>query len=109
MVVPLDSKVVSALTAAAPDLLPTTIRPERYKHLGAPVSTVGRPVVLITSEDIDAEVVYRLVKVVFDGMERFKRIHPALRRLEPESMLRDGLATPLHEGARKYVLESGLM
>ena len=36
-------------------------------------------------------------------------LYPALRHLEPRRMLRDGLSAPLHDGAKRYFSERGLL
>ena len=54
-----------------------------------------------------ADTVYNVVKAVFENFEEFKKLHPALANLKPESMIKDGLSAPLHEGAVKYYKEKG--
>ena len=44
---------------------------------------------------------------MFDNFDEFKRLHPALANLRPESMIRNGLSAPLHEGALRYYREKG--
>jgi uncharacterized protein len=44
---------------------------------------------------------------VFDNFEEFKKLHPALANLSPQSMVKDGLSAPLHEGAARYYKEKG--
>jgi hypothetical protein len=51
--------------------------------------------------------VYAVVKAVFDNLEEFKKLHPALAMLNPQSMVKDGLSAPLHDGASKYYREKG--
>ena len=53
------------------------------------------------------DTVYAVVKAVFDNFDEFKKLHPALANLKPESMVKDGLSAPLHEGAAKYYREKG--
>ena len=62
---------------------------------------------LVASESADPERVYALVAALFDNFERFTSFHPAYSLLEPESMIRDGLSAPLHEGAQRYYRERG--
>jgi TRAP-type uncharacterized transport system substrate-binding protein len=45
---------------------------------------------------------------VFESLEEFKALHPALQGLEKEGMVKDGLPAPLHEGAKRYFKEAGL-
>ena len=53
-------------------------------------------------------VVYVVVKTVFDNLDEFKKLHPALANLKPEDMIKNGLSAPLHEGALvRYYKEKG--
>lgn len=71
------------------------------------IRTFGVRATLVTSADIDPERVYRLVAGVFDNLQRFKAYHPAFGMLTPESMIKEGLTAPLHEGALRYYREQG--
>ena len=62
---------------------------------------------LSTSAKADPEVVYQLVKSVFDNLDRFKRLHPAFADLKEADMIKVGLSAPLHEGAARYYKERG--
>jgi TRAP-type uncharacterized transport system substrate-binding protein len=53
------------------------------------------------------EVVYEVVKAVFDNFDRFKKLHPAFESLKEQDMLTAGLSAPLHPGAEKYYKERG--
>ncbi|MDA7420293.1 TAXI family TRAP transporter solute-binding subunit, partial [Tritonibacter multivorans] len=55
------------------------------------------------------EVVYVLVKSIFENFDDFKKLHPAFGRLTQEEMVKDGLSAPLHPGAVKYYKEQGWM
>jgi TRAP transporter TAXI family solute receptor len=72
------------------------------------VSTFGVKATFVTSAKIPEEVVYAIVKEVFDNFEQFKKLHPAYAVLTKENML-EGLSAPLHPGALKYYREVGLM
>ena len=49
----------------------------------------------------------KLVKSVFDNLDRFKRLHPAFADLKEADMIKVGLSAPLHEGAARYYKERG--
>ncbi|MDR2825854.1 MAG: C4-dicarboxylate ABC transporter substrate-binding protein, partial [Deltaproteobacteria bacterium] len=51
---------------------------------------------------------YQIVKAVFENLEEFKKLHPALADLTPQNML-DGNSVSYHPGAIKYFKEKGLM
>lgn len=72
------------------------------------VESVGVVTTFVTSADVDPEVVYSVVKEVFSQIESFKALHPALAHLTPEGMLQ-GLSAPLHDGAKRYYAEAGLL
>ena len=78
-----------------------------YKGNDQPTPSIGGKAVLSTSAKADPEVVYQLVKSVFENIERFQRLHPAFKDLKPEEMIEVGLSAPLHEGAERYYKERG--
>jgi TRAP-type uncharacterized transport system substrate-binding protein len=45
---------------------------------------------------------------VFESLDDFKALHSALQGLDKESMVKEGLPAPLHEGAKRYFKEAGL-
>ncbi|WGW03731.1 TAXI family TRAP transporter solute-binding subunit [Tropicibacter oceani] len=71
------------------------------------VQTFGVKATFVTSSDVDDEVVYTVVKAVFDNFDRFKGLHPAFATLQEADMIADGLSAPLHPGAEKYYRERG--
>jgi len=74
----------------------------------SPVSSVGVVTTFVTSKKVDADVVYAITKELFDNLDEFKKLHPAFSRLTRKGMLK-GLTAPLHEGAKKYYKEAGLI
>lgn len=73
------------------------------------VETFGVLATFITSADAPDDMVYEVVKSVFDNFDRFKGLHPAFANLKEENMIKDGLSAPLHPGAVKYYKERGWM
>ncbi|UCE53261.1 MAG: TAXI family TRAP transporter solute-binding subunit [Desulfobacterales bacterium] len=72
------------------------------------VPTFGVKATFVTSIKVPENVVYAIVKEVFDNFEAFKKLHPAYGGLTKKNML-EGLSAPLHPGAVKYYKEAGLM
>ncbi len=79
-----------------------------YKGVDKPVPTFGVKAVLVTSTDVSDKAVYTLVKAILENFEDFKKLHPAYSNITKKSLL-DGLSAPLHEGAKKYYKEAGLL
>ncbi|MCP5075777.1 MAG: TAXI family TRAP transporter solute-binding subunit [Rhodobacteraceae bacterium] len=75
----------------------------------ADVTTFGVGATFVTSADVPEDVVYIVVKAVFENFDQFKKLHPAFANLKPEEMIADGLSAPLHAGAVKYYKEQGWM
>lgn len=72
------------------------------------VKTVGMLATLVTSAKVADDVVYAVTREIFENLDEFKKLHPALAGLTREGML-EGLTAPLHPGAEKYFKEAGLM
>jgi TRAP transporter TAXI family solute receptor len=73
----------------------------------APVATIGVRATLITSEEMDEEIVYIIVRTMFENLDRLKKTHPSFALLTPARMYTDSLTAPLHRGAIKYYREKG--
>ncbi len=73
-----------------------------------PIRTVGVKAILFSDADTDEDVVYHMVKEVFENFDLFKKQHPAFAGLTPEK-LTTKLVVPLHPGAERYFKEAGLL
>ncbi|WP_067867715.1 TAXI family TRAP transporter solute-binding subunit [Neptuniibacter marinus] len=80
-----------------------------YNGNDADTTTFGVGATFVSSTKADPEVIYQVVKSVFDNFDRFKRLHPAFANLDPAKMIKNGLSAPLHEGAVRYYKERGWM
>jgi uncharacterized protein len=73
------------------------------------VKTFGVGATFVSSTQVDNNVIYAVTQSVFDNFNEFKRLHPAFSGLKKEEMVKDGLTAPLHDGAKKYFTEVGLL
>ncbi len=71
------------------------------------IETIGVKATLVTSKNVNKDIVYAVTKEVFENLEDFKSIHPAYQVLTKENMLK-GLSAPIHKGALRYYKEAGL-
>ncbi len=71
------------------------------------VETFGLLETVVTTEDLDEEAVYLLVKSVFENLDWLRSLHSAFSLLAPTDMHSRGLSVPLHPGALKYYREQG--
>ncbi len=105
--VPITGPAIDKLLAEKTYYTKAEIPGGLYRGNDQPTPSIGGKAVLSTTAKVDAEVVYQLVKAVFDNIERFRRLHPAFADLKPEEMIKAGLTAPLHEGAERYYKERG--
>jgi len=80
-----------------------------YTGSDADVATFGVGATFVSSTAVSEDVVYNVVKAVFENFEDFKKLHPAFANLKKSEMVKDGLSAPLHPGAAKYYKEAGLL
>jgi hypothetical protein len=105
--VPITGPAVDKLVKANPYYAAATIPGGLYANNPKPTQTYGVLATFVTSSKVPADVVYNVVKAVFENFDEFKKLHPALANLDPKLMVKDGLSAPLHEGAAKYYKEKG--
>ena len=99
---------IAKLIADKPYYREATIPAGMYNNK-ADIKTFGVGATFITSSDVPDDVVYTVVKAVFENIDQFKKLHPAFNHLKPAEMIKDGLSAPLHEGAKEYYVEKGWM
>ena len=86
-----------------------TIPGGMYRGTDADTPTFGVGATFVSSTDVPEDVIYNVVKAVFENFDQFQKLHPAFKNLKKEEMIKDGLSAPLHDGAVKYYKEAGLM
>ena len=111
-----DSVLVNVTGAAVDKLVndndyyrSATIPGGMYRGNPNDTKTFGVGATFVTSTKTPTNVVYAVVKAVFENFDSFKKLHPAFRVLKKKEMIKDGLSAPLHDGAAKYYKEAGLM
>jgi TRAP transporter TAXI family solute receptor len=80
-----------------------------YRGTDTDTVTFGVGATFVSSAKVPADVIYNVVKAVFENFDSFQKLHPAFGVLKKEEMIKDGLSAPLHDGAVKYYKEAGLM
>jgi TRAP transporter TAXI family solute receptor len=78
-----------------------------YSGNPKPVNTFGVKAVLVAPVSLNNDIVYQVVKAVFDNLDNFKTLHPVFAMLDAQHMAEE-TAVPLHPGALKYYKEKGL-
>lgn len=111
-----DAKVIPVTGAEVDKLIgdnayyaAATIPGGMYNGTDADTQTFGVGATFVSSNKVDEETIYQIVKAVFDNFDRFKGLHPAFANLKPENMIKNNLSAPLHDGAARYYKEKGWM
>ena len=86
-----------------------TIPGGMYQGTDSDTQTFGVGATFVSSTAVKEDVIYNVVKAVFEDFDQFKRLHPAFANLKETEMIKDGLSAPLHDGAAKYYKEKGWM
>ncbi len=109
IIVTVDGPVVDELVAANPYYRYATIPAGMYRGTDNDVQTFGVGATFVSSAKVPENVIYVVVKSVFENFDDFTKLHPAFGNLKKEEMVKDGLSAPLHDGAAKYFKEAGLV
>lgn len=105
--IPLSGDTIDKLLADNPAYAAATIPGGMYPGNPDDIASWGPKATFVTSADTPDDVVYAVVKGVFDNFDDFKKLHPAFARLVETEMIKDGLSAPLHPGAAQYYTERG--
>ncbi len=108
-IVPVEGPAIDELLADAPYYAAAEVPGGVYSANPEPVPTFGVKATVVSSAAVDPELVYTVVKAVFDDLGAFRAMHPAWGGLTPGEMMTEGLSAPLHEGAVRYYREAGLL
>jgi uncharacterized protein len=100
---------IDTLMATSGYLAATEVPGGSYATIGDTVKTFGVVITAVSSEDLADDDAYAFAKSVFDNLDKFKKLHPALRGLQQDRMVTDGLSAPIHPGAQRYFKERGAM
>lgn len=100
---------VDKIVKAHPYYRYATVPGGMYKGAPNDTKTFGVAATIVTSAKTPDDVVYELVKAVFENFDTFVKLHPAFAHLKKEEMISAGLSAPLHDGAVRYYREAGLL
>ena len=83
-------------------LIPANTYPGQKKQ----INTIAQPNFLGIRADVDADLVYKLTKTIYENLPYLYAIHKATKFMKLE-LATSGLPCPLHPGALKYYREIG--
>ncbi|MGY6547502.1 MAG: TAXI family TRAP transporter solute-binding subunit [Roseinatronobacter sp.] len=104
-----DNDVIRALVEERDYYRMATIPGGMYRGTDEDVTTFGVGATFVTSAAVPEEVVFQVTRAIFENLDQFTSLHPALASLDPVEMVNDGLSAPIHEGAARFFTEAGMM
>jgi TRAP transporter TAXI family solute receptor len=78
-----------------------------YRGVDQPVATIGVWNVMICQKSLDTDLVYQLVKALFEHKDYLVKIHPSAAYTTPENAVKYS-PIPLHPGTINYLKEKGI-
>jgi TRAP transporter TAXI family solute receptor len=109
VLVPVSGPEIDKLLAEKPYYVSSSIPAGMYTGSEKDTVSIGAKATFVTSTTISDKVVYQVVKAVFENFKRFQRLHPALAAIKKEDMVSAGNTAPLHNGAKRFYKEVGLL
>lgn len=107
VIISFSDEDLKKICEAYPFYSPIVLPPGTYRGVDYPVKNPSVWNTMVCNADLDEELVYKLVKAVFEHRDYLEKIHPFARYTTPENTLK-ACPIPLHPGAIKYFEELGL-
>jgi len=101
--------MLKGLRAQFSNVVPLTIPAGTYNGIDNDIHTYCLPQMWICRTDLSEDLVYKIIKAVYDNPEDRDAIHPMARMYTPENAFRGSPGVPVgyHPGAVKYYKEKG--
>jgi len=103
----LSAPEIDLVRKAMPELTPSIIAAATYSSLDKDYSTIGVYNFAVGRSDLPDDLVYRLVKAIFENQPTLFKAHSAAAETIPQNVLKDTFL-PLHPGALRYYREIGI-
>ena len=102
-----SSEQIASVRKPMPEITPSTIAAGTYRSLIQDYPTIGLYNFAAAHKDLSDDLVYRIVKTVFENHAELVKAHPVAKETIPENIARNTLF-PLHPGALRYYREKGV-
>ena len=109
VLVNVDTDEIRALVEERGYYRMATIPGGMYRGTSEDITTFGVGATFVSSDAVSDEIAYQVTRAIFENLDQFTALHPALANLDPSEMVSDGLSAPLHSGAERYFREAGLI
>src|SRR5258707_2105591 len=97
---------IAVIRKEMPEITPSTVPAGTYSSLARDYQTIGLYNFAVAHKDLADDLVYRIVKAVFDNRGELVKAQPSAKESIPANISRDRVL-PLHPGAERYYREIG--
>lgn len=104
---PLPRAAADALRAQYPLYSAAEIPARTYRGQDRPVEAVAVVAMLLTRQEADEQLIYRLTRALWEHVDRLQRAHPRGQDISLVAARR-GMPVPAHPGAHRYYRERGI-
>jgi hypothetical protein len=105
-IIPIDEKMLKKITSEHAYYYATVVKAGSYKGLETDTPILGFATAVWTHAGVSNDVVYKVLKNLFDHRQDYYQIHSAAKGMQPEVATK-GMTVPFHPGAEKYLKEQG--
>jgi TRAP transporter TAXI family solute receptor len=105
-----DPEALKKLRTAYPNVTPFVIPAGTYNGIDKDVHTYTLPQMWICKASLPDDLVYQIIKAVYDNSEERNAIHPMAKKYTIENAFRGSKSVPVgyHPGAIRYYKEKGI-
>jgi uncharacterized protein len=98
--------MLKKITAEHPYYYANVVKAGAYKGLEKDTHILGFATAVWTLAGVNSDLVYKVLKNLFDHRQEYYQIHAGARDMQPEVVAK-GITVPFHPGAEKYLKEQG--
>ncbi len=106
-IIPFTSEQTAKILASNKTYASVDLAGGVYNGVDEPVPTIGVWNVMICQKSLDTDLVYNLVKALYEHNDTLRKIHPSASYTTPENAVKYS-PIPLHPGTIKYLEEKGI-
>jgi len=106
--VPIDPEMVEQMKKSFPIYLSKEIPAGVYKGVDEPVKSLAMKNYILINKDVDEELAYKLVSVMYENLDKLYEYHAAAKQIKQETAA-EAMVLPLHPGVEKFYKEKGLV
>ncbi|GAA0428224.1 TAXI family TRAP transporter solute-binding subunit [Lentibacillus halophilus] len=105
----IDKDVRTSLMDEYPWYSEVTIPAGTYDNQEKDVETLGIKMMLMTDASMDDETIYNMTKTFWENLDKLKDSHAIVEQMDIEEATTELSGVPLHDGAKKYYKEAGVL